>query len=186
MYNYMVYRRNPGVAPITASHRGMLAANRANAQKSTGPRHGRGQGWSGFERPPARRSHLAAGRKSFLGRAGRRRSGKPIPQRPRQGARPKPGVLTIKAGMSFFFMGIMLATPPSIKDSGCDPRGGTARPHPQRKRRCGTTWDQAGAVAEGVEAKAGKCNRNVIVLSRFHWLEQCRGRQRFRSHRPSR
>jgi hypothetical protein len=29
------------------------------------------------------------------------------------------GALTSKAGMSFSFMGIMLATPPSIKDSGC-------------------------------------------------------------------
>jgi hypothetical protein len=28
------------------------------------------------------------------------------------------GALTSKAGMSFRFMGIMLATPPSIKDSG--------------------------------------------------------------------
>jgi hypothetical protein len=68
----------------------------------------------------------------------------------------KLGALTSKAGMSFFFMGIMLATPPSIKDSGCDPRGGTARPRPQRKRHCGTPWDQAGTVAEGPEAKAGR------------------------------
>jgi len=25
----------------------------------------------------------------------------------------------------------------------------------------------------------------MIAPSRFHWLEQCRGRQRFRSHQPS-
>src|SRR5271167_4057150 len=32
------------------------------------------------------------------------------------------GVLTSKAGMSFAFLGIMLATPPSIKDSDCGRR----------------------------------------------------------------
>ncbi len=52
------------------------------------------------------------------------------PRRPRQGARPKPGVLTIKAGMWFCFKGIMLASPPSIKDSEGDPRGRAARSHP--------------------------------------------------------
>jgi len=43
---------------------------------------------------------------------------------------PGRSVLTIKAGMSFCFMGIMLATPPPIKDSDCDPRGDAARPDP--------------------------------------------------------
>jgi hypothetical protein len=60
----------------------------------------------------------------------------------RQGTRPKPGVLTIKAGMWFCFKGIVLATPPSIKDSDGDPRGGAARPHPLERgaappMRCG-------------------------------------------------
>src|SRR5271157_4555772 len=58
------------------------------------------------------------------------------PRRSRQGARRKPGVLTIKAGMWFCFKGIVLATPPSIKDSEGDPRGGAARPPSPRKRRC--------------------------------------------------
>jgi hypothetical protein len=139
MYNYMVYRRNPGVAPINASHRGMLAANLANAQKSIDPRHGRGQGWSGFERPPARRSHRPlAGKASRGGRPGRPSSVPPVPggnyrhlwDRQAAGGAAgrsdcgcgmvpgaKGGALTSKAGMSFRFMGIMLATPPSIKDS---------------------------------------------------------------------
>jgi hypothetical protein len=75
-----------------------LAAHRANAHKYTGP-----------SMQAARR---AAGRS---------------PRRPRQGAKPKPSVLTIKAGMWFCFKGIVLATPPSIKDSDGDPGGGAAR-----------------------------------------------------------
>ena len=60
------------------------------------------------------------------------------PRRPRQGARRKPGGLTIKAGMWFCFKGIVLATPPSIKDSEGDPRGGAARPHPLARACCKT------------------------------------------------
>ena len=45
--------------------------------------------------------------------------GGPIKQRPRRGAWRETGGLTNKAGMSFSFMGIMLATPRSVKDSDC-------------------------------------------------------------------
>ena len=45
----------------------------------------------------------------------------------RQGTRPKPSVLTIKAGIWFCFKRIVLATPPSIKDSEGDPREAAAR-----------------------------------------------------------
>jgi hypothetical protein len=73
-----------------------------------------------------------------------------------KGARPKPRVLTIKAGMSFCFKGIVLVTPPSIKDSdgGAEGRRSTA-PSP-RKRRCRTHGVRLGPGAEGVEMKAGK------------------------------
>ena len=67
--------------------------------------------------------------------------------RPRQGARRKPGVLTIKAGMWFCFKGIVLATPPSIKDSDGDPRGGAARPHP---------LERGAAAPHGVRLGAGR------------------------------
>jgi hypothetical protein len=79
------------------------------------------------------------------------------PWRPRQGARPKP-VLTIKAGMWFCFKGIMLATPPSIKDSEGDPREGAARPHPLQRGGAapmGWGWGRR----RGVETKAGKCKK---------------------------
>jgi hypothetical protein len=94
-------------------------------------------------------------------------------------------VLTIKAGMWFCFKGIVLATPPSIKDSDGDPRGSAARPPSSRKRRCRTHEVRLGPVAEGLKRKPEsvrkqKGNRNVITLSRFLWLEQWRDRQRCR------
>ncbi len=55
------------------------------------------------------------------------------PRRPRQSAKPKPGVLTIKAGMWFCFKGIVLATPPSIKDSEGDSMGGAAGSLPYKE-----------------------------------------------------
>jgi hypothetical protein len=103
----------------------------------------------------------------------------------RQGARPKPGVLTIKAGMWFCFKGIVLATPPSIKDSEGDPRGGAARLHPLERAlphpmRCG--WDRPprGLKRKPESVRKQEGNRNVITLSRFLWLEHWRDRQRCR------
>jgi hypothetical protein len=81
------------------------------------------------------------------------------PRRPRQGARRKPSVLTIKAGMWFCFKGIMLATPPSIKDSDGDPREGAARAHPQERCAAALHGVRPGPAAEGVETKAGKCKK---------------------------
>src|SRR5271167_1322568 len=81
------------------------------------------------------------------------------PRRPRQGARRKPGVLTIKAGMWFCFKGIVLATPPSIKDSEGDPRGGAARPHPLERHAAAPHGVRQGPAAEGIETKAGKCKK---------------------------
>src|SRR5271167_3586301 len=77
----------------------------------------------------------------------------------RQGARRKPGVLTIKAGMWFCFKGIVLATPPSIKDSEGDPRGGAARPHPLERHAAAPHGVRQGPAAEGIETKAGKCKK---------------------------
>jgi hypothetical protein len=68
----------------------------------------------------------------------------------------QPGELTSKAGMWFCFMGIVLASPPSIKDSEVTLRGGAAPPTPG-KRRCrtpmGCGW---GRRLRGNETKAGK------------------------------
>jgi PAS domain-containing protein len=121
----------------------------------------------------------------------RREERKPIPQRPRQGARRKPGVLTIKAGMWFCFKGIMLATPPSIKDSGCDRMRGAARPQFPERGAAAPPWDEVAPGAEVLKRKPEsvrkqESNRNVIAPSRFLWLEQFRGcRQSCRSHPPA-
>jgi len=110
--------------------------------------------------------------------AGMTASGRGRRREERQGSRPKPGVLTIKAGMWFCFKGIMLASPPSIKDSEGDPRGGAARPHPLERGAAAPHGVRLG-VAEGLKRKPESVrkqegNRNVITLSRFLWLEQWR------------
>ena len=87
-----------------------LAAHHADPQKYTGPSTAEGK---------AARFFHGTGRGNedvWYGQAARGAASR-SPRRPRQGARPKPGVLTIKAGMWFCFKGIVLATPPSIKDS---------------------------------------------------------------------
>jgi hypothetical protein len=147
-----------------------LAAHRADAQKYTGPstaegkavrffhgtkrpfRHGgEEENWAGKAPRGRRGSLLLFGRGNddvWYGQAARGAASRSA-RRPRQGARPRPGVPTIKAGMWFCFKGIVLATPPSIKDSEGDPRGSAARPPSPRKRRCRTPWGAAGAGRRG-------------------------------------
>jgi hypothetical protein len=167
----------------------LLAAHRANAQ---GPCHGPGRGSSGFERPPARRSHRPlAGKASGGGRPGWPSS---VPLVPRgnyrhlwdgqadqvagAGGAGRERGLTSKAGMSFSFMGIMLATPPSIKDS-------------DRGRAAEGGADVLGAAASLLDPARREQVRMMggedLLGSppRGSWQEHCWRRQRFRSHQPS-
>ena len=90
-------------------------------------------------------------------------------------------MITIKAGMWFCFKGIVLATPPSIKDSDCNrcsPREGAAGPHLLERCAAAPHGLRLGPAAEGLKRKPESLrkqegNRNVIVPSRFLWLEQC-------------
>jgi hypothetical protein len=129
----------------------LLAANRANAQECTGPRTAQGKtrvalnahkhGAHAVNLPD--RLLLAGDRRASPNTAAC--AGRLLPPfgtgRPREERRvryrtvpgradgiaaaawlgARLGALTSKAGMSFSFMGIMLATPPSIKDSDCRP-----------------------------------------------------------------
>jgi hypothetical protein len=109
--------------PLPVRTLASLAAHHADRQKYTGPATAEGT---------AARFFHGTGRGNddvWYGQAARGAASR-SPRRSRQGARPKPGVLTIKAGMWFCFKGIVLATPPSIKDSDGDPREGAAGPHP--------------------------------------------------------
>jgi hypothetical protein len=136
------------LGPLPVRSLASLAAQRADAQKYT--LHCRGRG-----------SLRLFGRGNddvWYGQAARGAASR-SPRRPRQGARPKPGVLTIKAGMWFCFKGIVLATPPSIKDSDGDPREGAAGPHPLERGAAAPHGVRLGPVAEGVETKAGKCKK---------------------------
>ncbi len=166
-----------------------LAAHRADPQKYIGPstaegkaarffhgtklqfRHGgEEENWAGKAPRGGRGSLRLFGRGNddvWYGQA-MRGTASPVPDgtrasrsplRPRQGARRKPGVLTIKAGMWVCFKGIVLATPPSIKDSEGDPRGGAARPHPLERGAAAPHGVRLGPVAEGIETKAGKCKK---------------------------
>ncbi len=113
----------------------LLAAHRAKAEKSTGPVTAPGEArvaWNGLphggrtDRLPEKLLGAAGdgegqalGNYRYLweeqaagGAVGRSNCGCGVVPGARGGA------LTSEAGMSFSFMGIMLATPPSIKDSG--------------------------------------------------------------------
>src|SRR5271167_4219907 len=127
----MVYRRNLGLRPSPVRTAALLAAHRANAPKSTGPVTAPGEARVALnglqhggrtDRLPEKLlgaagnweggnyRHLGEGQAAG-GAAGRSNCGCGVVPGARGGA------LTSKAGMSFSFMGIMLATPPSIKDS---------------------------------------------------------------------
>ena len=72
------------------------------------------------------------------------RNGGSARERPQRGAKRKPDAHQIKAGMSFSFIEIVLATPVSIKDSDCEGAaaergagvlGSTASPYWTRQRQ---------------------------------------------------
>jgi hypothetical protein len=118
----------------------MLAAHCANAQKSTSPVTAPGEAgvaWNGLphggrtDRLPEKLLGAAgdgegqalygwfqAEMTATLGRGRPQEERWADPMAVAAWCRAREVVLTSKAGMSFRFMGIMLATPPSIKDSG--------------------------------------------------------------------
>ncbi len=143
------------LGPLPVRTLASLAAHRPDAQKYTGPSTAEGKAARFFTEQsyrfatvPRRRTGreslfgegealygcLGAGRTTLgTGRRCEERQaryrtvpGQADPTAAGQGARPKPSVLTIKAGMWFCFKGIVLATPPSIKDSD----GGEAQQGP--------------------------------------------------------
>jgi hypothetical protein len=110
-----------GFAQIPSSHPRVSDGQPGQRSEIHRPLRCRGQGSGGFERPEARRSHRNRGRgKKPPGgrgpvpdgiRAGRSNGGRGVVPGARLSG------LTNKAGMSISFMGIMLATARSIKDS---------------------------------------------------------------------
>src|SRR5271157_1684754 len=133
-----------GSWPITGSDSTSLAAHHPDPQKYTGPSNAEGKAARFFHGTGRGNDDVGYGQ-AARGAASR------SPRRPPQDARPKPDVLTIKAGMWFCFKGIVLATPPSIKDSEGDPRGGAAGPHPLERGAGASHGVRLGPVAEGVE-----------------------------------
>jgi hypothetical protein len=134
-------------------------------------RHGGEENWAG-KAPRGRRRFGCLGAGMTASGTGRRRE-------ERQGSRPKPGVLTIKAGMWFCFKGIMLASPPSIKDSDCTRGKAHHGPIPKQRGAAAAHGVRLGPPPRGLKRKPESVrkqegNRNVIALSRFLWLEQWR------------
>ena len=116
----MVYRRNPGLHPSPVRTAVLRAAHRANAQKSTGPVTAPGEAQVAWNGLPTEVAPLARKASGGGGRLEEQAAGGAVadPIAVVSWCRAREGALTSKAGMSFRFKGIMLATPPSIKDSG--------------------------------------------------------------------